>query len=369
MDAVIEIKSLTKRFGDVVAVDDQSLTVEKGEFLALVGPSGCGKTTLLRCICGLEEPEEGEVIIRGTPVYSADTAVSVPPGQRHVGMVFQSYALWPHMNVYENVGFGLTQQKVPRSEIRARVDEVLEDLEMEGLGERFPFELSGGQQQRVALARLLATRPPIFLMDEPLSNLDARLRLDMRSEIKRLHFESGATTVYVTHDQTEALTMASRVAVMQEGRIHQTGSPMEVYQHPADLFVAKFIGMPRINLLPGEVVTERDQTWLQASSFRLELPQVPQRETVVVAVRPEDIILSLEPEDDAVEFRVYAVLPAGPEMIIHTHRDDTTLVIRETRQLSLKMDQSVWIRIDPTSINLYDQDSEELLKKADRTSQ
>ena len=203
VDTVIEIKSLTKRFGDVVAVDRQDLTVEKGEFLALVGPSGCGKTTLLRCICGLEEPEEGEVIIHGTPVYSSDIGTSVPPGQRQVGMVFQSYALWPHMDVYENVGFGLAQLKVPRNEIHDRVDEVLVDLEMEGLGERFPFELSGGQQQRVALARLLATRPPIFLMDEPLSNLDARLRLDMRSEIKRLHFESGATTVYVTHDQTE----------------------------------------------------------------------------------------------------------------------------------------------------------------------
>jgi ABC-type sugar transport system ATPase subunit len=363
MDTVIEIKSLTKRFGDVVAVDRQDLTVEKGEFLALVGPSGCGKTTLLRCICGLEEPEEGEVIIRGTPVYSSDIGTSIPPGQRQVGMVFQSYALWPHMNVYENVGFGLAQQKVPRNQIRNRVDEVLVDLEMEGLGERFPFELSGGQQQRVALARLLATRPPIFLMDEPLSNLDARLRLDMRSEIKRLHFESGATTVYVTHDQTEALTMASRVAVMQEGRIHQIGTPTEVYRYPANLFVAEFIGMPRINLLPGKVITEGDQTWLQASSFRFEIPWLPKRSDVIIAVRPEDVILRLEPEENSVEFRVYAVLPAGPEVIIHTRYDDATLVIRETRQLSLKMDQNVWIRIDPASINLYDKGTGELMKR------
>jgi multiple sugar transport system ATP-binding protein len=369
MDPVIEIRSLTKRFGDVIAVDQQDLIVEKGEFLALVGPSGCGKTTLLRCICGLEQPEEGEVIIRGTAVYSSAKGTSVPPGQRSVGMVFQSYALWPHMNVYENVGFGLDQQKVPRSDIRNRVDDVLEDLEMEGLGERFPFELSGGQQQRVALARLLATRPPIFLMDEPLSNLDARLRLDMRSEIKRLHFESGATTVYVTHDQTEALTMASRVAVMQEGRIHQIGTPTEVYRYPANLFVAEFIGMPRINLLPGKVITEGDLTWLQASSFRLELPRVPQQNDVIVAVRPEDVILSLEQKDGFVEFRIYAVLPAGPETIIHAQREDTTLVIRETRQLSLKMDQSVWIRIDPASINLYDKESEELIERSDSVSQ
>jgi len=361
VDTVIQIKSLTKRFGDVVAVDNQSLTVEKGEFLALVGPSGCGKTTLLRCLCGLEEPEEGEVIIRGTIVYSSGKGTSVPPGQRHVGMVFQSYALWPHMNVYENVGFGLAQQKVPRNEIRAQVDDVLKDLEMDGLGERFPFELSGGQQQRVALARLLATRPPIFLMDEPLSNLDARLRLDMRSEIKRLHFESGATTVYVTHDQTEALTMASRVAVMRDGRIQQIGTPMEVYRYPANLFVAEFIGMPRVNLLHGKVVREGDHAWLETSLFRIAIPQLQQAKDVIAAVRPEDINLILEERDGFIEFGVYAVLPAGPELIIHTQREGTTLVIRETRQLSLEMDQSVWVRIDPASIILYDQESEQLL--------
>jgi ABC-type sugar transport system ATPase subunit len=183
-----------------------------------------------------------------------------------------------------------------------------------------------------------------------------------------LHFESGATTVYVTHDQTEALTMASRVAVMQEGRIHQIGTPMEVYRYPANLFVAEFIGMPRINLLSGKVTTEGAQTWLQTSSFRFEVPWLTQQNDVVVAVRPEDVILSLEPEDNSVEFYVYAVLPAGPEMIIHAQREDTTLVIRETRQLSLKMDQSVWIRIDPASINLFDKESGELIERTDSAS-
>ncbi len=361
MDAAIEIRNLTKRFGKVVAVDQLSLNIEAGEFLVLLGPSGCGKTTLLRCIAGLEEPDEGEIVIGEQVVFSFERGIVVAPGQRQVGMVFQSYALWPHMTVYDNVGYGLRLQKVSREETRQRVDDVLHDLSMDGLGERYPFELSGGQQQRVALARLLATKPPVFLMDEPLSNLDARLRMDMRSELKRLHFDSGATTVYVTHDQTEALTMASRVAVMREGRLQQVATPLEVYHRPANLFVAEFVGMPRINLLPARVAWHDGSPWLETEAFRLPAPWAPPQNDVIVAARPEDVSLLLEPEADAVQFRVYAVLPAGPELLIHVQHDDTALVVRETRQLDLQMDQSVWVKIDPSAINLYDKASGRLL--------
>ncbi len=360
MEATIEIRDLTKRFGKVVALDRLSLTVEPGEFLVLLGPSGCGKTTLLRSLAGLETPDEGEISIGGDVVFSAPRGISVPPGDRRVGMVFQSYALWPHMKVKDNIGFGLRVQKLPRQEVEARVTTVLDDLAMGGLGERYPSQLSGGQQQRVALARLLATRPPVFLMDEPLSNLDARLRMDMRSELKRLHHDTGATTVYVTHDQSEAMTMASVVVVMNEGRIQQMAPPGQIYRQPANVFVAGFIGMPRINLLAARTLGD-GRVRFEVGDFTLPAPGAPPNAKVFVGARPEDVMLSREPADDAVEFQVYAVLPAGPETIVHIRRGEVTLVARETRQLELKMDQSVWVGFDPAAINIYDGASGELL--------
>jgi multiple sugar transport system ATP-binding protein len=361
----IEIKNLTKRFGDVIAVDDQSLTVNEGEFLALLGPSGCGKTTLLRCIAGLEEPEEGMIAINDKVVFSAREGVNVPAGQRQVGMVFQSYALWPHMTVYDNIGFGLQLMRIRKDEVRQRVDHVLEDLDMEGLGDRYPSELSGGQQQRVALARLLAVSPPVFLMDEPLSNLDARLRLDMRSELKRLHFDSGATTVYVTHDQTEALTMASRVSVMRRGRIEQTGSPMEIYRYPANLFVAEFVGMPRINLIPGKSVEEGGVQWLEIGPFRLKTAQDLPEVDLIAAARPEDIEVNVIPIPGAVEFLVYAVLSAGPELFVNLRCGETTLVARVPPQLKLVMDQPVWVRLKLGNLNIYDKNTGDLMAAAE----
>ena len=360
MEATIEIRDLTKRFGKVAALDRLSLTVEQGEFLVLLGPSGCGKTTLLRCLAGLEAPDEGEISIGGDVVFSAPRGISVAPGSRRVGMVFQSYALWPHMKVKDNIGFGLRVQKLSRQEVESRVNTVLDDLAMDGLGERYPSQLSGGQQQRVALARLLATRPSVFLMDEPLSNLDARLRMDMRSELKRLHHDTGATTVYVTHDQSEAMTMASVVVVMNEGRIQQVAPPGQIYRQPANVFVAGFIGMPRINILAART-RGAARAGFEVGDFTLAAPWTPDREKVYLGARPEDMTLSLEPADDAVEFQVYAVLPAGPETIVHIRRGDVTLVARETRQLELKMDQSVWVRFDPSAMNIYDGASGELL--------
>ena len=357
MDVAIEIKDLTKIYGKVRALDRVNLTIEAGEFLVLLGPSGCGKTTLLRSIAGLETPDEGQISIGDQTVFDAVRGITVPSGKRQVGMVFQSYALWPHMTVYENIGFGLWIQKLPAKKTREQVDGVLQDLGMKGLGDRYPSELSGGQQQRVAVARLLATQPPVFLMDEPLSNLDARLRLDMRSELKRLHYRLGVTTVYVTHDQTEAMTMASRVVVMNAGQIQQIDEPRKIYHQPASLFVAEFVGMPRINSLPAKIVQRDGKSWLTTENLSIPLPGRLDPREVTAAVRPEDISLFLEPRPEATEFRIYAVLPSGPEQYVQVKREDRILMIRETRQLDLKMDQPVWIRIEPSAINLYDKDS------------
>src|SRR5512136_2214382 len=251
--ATIVIKNLTKRFGDVVAVNNVSLTIKPGTFLTLLGPSGCGKTTLLRCVAGLEDPDGGEIYIGDRLIFSHPKGISLPAGKRDLGLVFQNYALWPHMTVYQNMTFALEIQKLPKAEIEKRVQASLAEVQMEGYADRYPREMSGGQQQRIALARMLAYRPKVFLMDEPLSNLDARLRMDMRSELKRLHYVSGATTIYVTHDQVEALTMSTTIAVMKEGVIQQLDTPDRIYHYPANLFVADFIGNPKVNLLDGVV--------------------------------------------------------------------------------------------------------------------
>jgi multiple sugar transport system ATP-binding protein len=251
MHTSITIKNLTKKFGSVVAVRNVSLSIDPGTFLTLLGPSGCGKTTLLRCVAGLEDPDGGEIFIGDKLVFSYDRGISLPAAQRDVGLVFQNYALWPHMKVDKNITFALEVQKMPKAEMEQRVIESLQEVQMEGFEDRYPREMSGGQQQRIALARMLAYRPKVFLMDEPLSNLDARLRMDMRTELKRLHHLSGATTLYVTHDQVEALTMSSNIAVMKDGKVQQFDAPDTVYHFPANLFVADFIGNPKVNLLEG----------------------------------------------------------------------------------------------------------------------
>jgi ABC-type sugar transport system ATPase subunit len=296
-------------------------------------------------------------------VFSADSGISIPSGKRRVGMVFQSYALWPHMAVYDNVGFGLWLQKVPRKQAREHVDKVLQDLDMAGLGERYPSELSGGQQQRVAVARLLATKPPVFLMDEPLSNLDARLRLDMRSELKRLHYQLGVTTVYVTHDQTEAMTMATRVVVIAGGRIQQIDAPQQIYRKPANIFTAEFIGMPRINSFPAKIALRNGAYWLEMDDINIPLPWNPAQKEVTAAIRPEDITICTEPVENSPEFQIYAVLPSGPEIYVQIKRGNRIIMIRENRQLDLQMDQPVWLKIDPAAVNLYDSQSGLLIER------
>ena len=249
--ATISLRNLTKRWGSVVAVDNQSLEIADTEFLVLLGPSGCGKTTTMRMIAGLEEPTEGEVWIGDRMVNDA------LPKDRDVAMVFQNYGLYPHMTVFGNIAYPLKVRRTPGAEIRERVGAAAEKVQLGDLLERKPRELSGGQRQRVALARAIVRRPQVFLMDEPLSNLDAKLRVTMRAELKHLSHELQITTVYVTHDQIEAMTLADRVAIMNEGRIQQLGPPDEIYNQPRNLFVAGFIGSPAMNLLEGEIAEDR----------------------------------------------------------------------------------------------------------------
>src|SRR5512136_212741 len=310
MSTTITIKHLTKRFGKTVAVNDVSLTVENGTFLTLLGPSGCGKTTLLRCVAGLEDPDGGEIYIGNDLVYSHAKGISAPPAKRELGLVFQNYALWPHMKVDKNITFALEIQKMGKEEMKKRVKESLAEVKMEGYEDRYPREMSGGQQQRIALARMLAYRPKVFLMDEPLSNLDARLRIDMRTELKRLHHVSGATTIYVTHDQVEALTMSSNIAVMKEGVLQQWDTPERIYRYPANLFVADFIGNPKVNLLEG-TVSGKNSVDLRSFDLKVDTHQASGK--VVVGVRPEDISISITPAPDSVEFKAYSVLPSGAD--------------------------------------------------------
>ncbi len=240
----LELAALTKRFGDVVSVDSIDIAVEQGEFVCLLGPSGCGKTTTLRMIAGFLEPDGGEIRVSGKPVSTPGSVI--PPERRNMGMIFQSYAVWPHMTVHQNVAYGLKMQKVPPAERRQRTDEMLKATRLSDYALRYPAELSGGQQQRVALARALAPSPDILLLDEPLSNLDANLRVEMRFEIRRLHEQFRNTSIYVTHDQVEAMTMADRIVVMNAGRIEQVGTPEEVYERPRSRFVARFIGASNV---------------------------------------------------------------------------------------------------------------------------
>lgn len=353
MKTSIKINNLTKKFGDVIAINDVSLTIEPGSFLTLLGPSGCGKTTLLRCIAGLEEPDGGEIYIGDKLVFSYKKGVSLPPGQRELGLVFQNYALWPHMKVNKNITFALEIQKMPKEEMQERVKEALAEVQMEGFEDRYPREMSGGQQQRIALARMLAYRPKVFLMDEPLSNLDARLRMDMRSEIKRLHHIAGATTVYVTHDQVEALTMSTTIGIMKDGVLQQVDTPDQIYHFPANLFVADFIGNPKVNLLDG-VVIEKDVVHI--GDFNVTMNTFAASGKNVVAVRPEDIVVSTEPEPDAVEFTAYAVLPAGADSTIVAQRGKTEITIKVMGISKITMDQKIWLKFDRDTLNLYDKE-------------
>ncbi|WP_432642602.1 ABC transporter ATP-binding protein [Acidaminococcus sp.] len=284
----VKLVHLYKRFGNVTAVGDFNLEVREGEFISFLGPSGCGKSTTLRMIAGFERPTEGDILLGEQVVSSAEANVFVPPEKRNIGMVFQSYAVWPHMTVAENVAYPLKIQKVPREERDKRVKEALAMVHLDRYGERYPSQLSGGQQQRVALARALIARPGLLLLDEPLSNLDAKLRESMRFEISSLQKRLGITVIYVTHDQSEAMTMSDRIVVMNAGVVQQVGKPYDVYTHPANKMVADFIGL--VNFLPAEV--KEDRIFVKGTQVSFSnTAGLPQGEAVL-GVRPENITLS-----------------------------------------------------------------------------
>ena len=304
--ANVALRSVTKEFpGGTFALDDLSLQIPDGEFLILVGPSGCGKTTALRLIAGLDKPTSGQISI-GERVVNG-----ISPRDRDIAMVFQNYALYPHMTVYRNLAFGLKERRTPKREIDRRVKEISSVLSLDELLKRRPAQLSGGQRQRVAMGRALVREPKVFLLDEPLSNLDAKLRVQMRAELKRLHQRLGITTVYVTHDQVEAMTLADRIVVMSAGRALQVGPPQEVFKQPANLFVAGFIGSPAMNLLRGRA----DGAQVVAGQLAFGRPGVPGGD-VVVGIRPE----SLGPAADgrpALELEVDLVEPLGEVALVH----------------------------------------------------
>ena len=295
--AFIEIQNLFKRFKNVVAVNHIQLEVNKGEMLTLLGPSGCGKTTTLRCIAGLEKPEEGDIVIDGKPMLSEGF---VQPSKRGIGMVFQNYAVWPHMKVFNNIVYGLKLQKISRKSIQEKAQEVLELVGLDGLEERYPAQLSGGQQQRVALARALVRNPKVLLLDEPLSNLDAKLREELRFEIKSLVRRMGITSVYVTHDQAEAMVISDRIAVMDSGNVVQIGTAQEIYKEPANRFVADFIGT--MNFMSGEVVQILPDTVYVRTEFSEKMmcktsgiTATTPGEKVYASIRPEDVEVFSEP--------------------------------------------------------------------------
>jgi putative spermidine/putrescine transport system ATP-binding protein len=303
--ARVELTGLTKRYGSAAAVDGVSLDIAEGELVALLGPSGCGKTTTLRMVAGFVEPDAGSIRIGGRDV------TRLPPNRRDTGMVFQGYALFPHLTVAENVAFGLEMRRVGRSEIAARVEEALRLVRLAGLGSRYPRQLSGGQQQRVALARALVVRPAVFLLDEPLSNLDAKLRHEVRIEIRELQQRLGLTTIFVTHDQEEALTLADRLVLMSGGKVQQIGSPTELYEAPANLFVASFIG--KANFLRGEMSSPGDFTSDGGLRLRCRVPERPLHRAVA-ALRPEKIALGADASPasaNQVEVRVERVTYLG----------------------------------------------------------
>ncbi len=357
---IIEVKHLTKVFGDVCAVDDVSFAVGEKEFLVLLGPSGCGKSTILRMLAGLETPTEGEILLKGRCVFSSRRGIFVPARDRQVGLVFQSYALWPHMTVFENVAFGLKVKREIPATVAQKVDDILAYMQLDGMKARYPQEMSGGQQQRVALARMLVNRPDILLMDEPLSNLDAKLRIEMRAEIKHIHSQTGATTVYVTHDQVEGQTMASNIAVINKGRIEQYAPPRTIYQRPANLFVADFIGSPTINTLAGRTGRpDAGGVTVDIGDFSLKTAYTdlaPGRQ-VVAAIRPEHIVISATGGVNTISGEVRTVLPSGPETVLRVGRGAHTFSLLTAQPVDLPPGATVRLLLPPEHLLVFDRES------------
>lgn len=375
----IIIKDLTKMYGKTAAVDHLNLHIPDRSFITLLGPSGCGKTTTLRMIAGLETPTSGEIIINGQVVFSSEQGIDVPPEKRNVGFLFQNYALWPHMTVYENITFGLENMGWDKAKCKARAEELLEMLKIKDYGDRYPAELSGGQQQRVAIARTLAPGPKSLFMDEPLSNLDAKLRMEMRTELKRLHMETDSTFVYVTHDQLEAMTLSTKICLLKLGQLQQYAPPLEVYKKPVNTFVADFIGSPNINLVPvqveavnGNVATLRlaggTLKFIAAATVSADaksamdesagaaqaangLAAVKAGADYTLGLRPENIVLTKE---GGLPAKIYSTLPSGMETVVRLDMEGIRLTAVVFGSVDFTVNETVQVAFSSPANILFD---------------
>jgi multiple sugar transport system ATP-binding protein len=350
----------------VVAVDDVDLDVAEGDFVVLLGPSGCGKTTLLRCLAGLEKVDGGRVLIGGRD------ATDLPPRRRRIAMVFQGYAVFPHLKVFKNIAFGLRMQRERRDVIRERVESAARLLHIEDLLDRYPSQISGGQRQRVAVARAIATKSDVLLMDEPLSNLDALLRMEMRAELKALLRQLGTTTIYVTHDQVEALSMGDRIAVMNAGRIVQLDSPLAVYDHPADTFVGGFVGTPPMNFLAAEIAADGAGPVVNLSGG--SFPGDPSAaelagRKLVLGIRAESIVVEPGPGDGLIEATVVVVEPLGSHNLLTVRSGDDLLKVSTSPRLFPEPDSSVWLRLEPSRIRWMDSETGSALESTNAIPQ
>jgi multiple sugar transport system ATP-binding protein len=365
--ASVTYDHVTKRFGEVIAVNDLDINIVDKEFLVLVGPSGCGKSTALRCLAGLEDISDGQIMIDGQVVND------VPPKDRDIAMVFQSYALYPHMSVYDNMAFGLKLRKTPKDEIKRRVDDAAQILGIEELLDRKPRQLSGGQRQRVAVGRAIVREPKVFLLDEPLSNLDAKLRVETRANISKLHQQLQTTFIYVTHDQIEAMTMASRIAVLDAGLLQQIDTPSNLYDHPDNLFVAGFIGSPAMNFFPATLQKSDGKLVIDADEFVLTIPEArsgPYQSSVgksiIFGIRPEDIF---NPEyappgiiAQPVETKVDITELMGNEIILFLKSGKRDFVARVDPRTRTTIGESMQVVFNMDNMHIFDRETEEVIR-------
>lgn len=356
--ATVKFNGVTKRFGKTVAVKDFGLEILDKEFVVMVGPSGCGKSTTLRMLAGLEKITEGTIEIDGRVVNQ------IHPKDRDIAMVFQNYALYPHMTVYKNMAFGLQLRRLPKNEINKRVNEAAEILEISELLKRKPKELSGGQRQRVAVGRAIVRKPAVFLFDEPLSNLDAKLRVQMRAEILKLHQRLQSTIIYVTHDQVEAMTMASKIVIMNEGRILQVGKPIEVYDNPSNRFVAGFIGSPAMNFLEAKLIQQDGGLWVDGGSFLLPVPKSKQEiytrhkgETCYFGIRPEHIydlnFLKEYDRSNVIKARVELIEPVGSSVILRIALGSNAIVAQVDPHTQAEVGKEIELFVDMEKLHLF----------------
>ena len=363
--AQVVLKDLNKKYDEVHAVKDVNLTIRDKEFMVFVGPSGCGKTTTLRMVAGLEEITSGEISI-GERIVN-----DLPPKDRDIAMVFQNYALYPHMSVYDNMAFGLKMRKFPKPEIQKRVQDAAEILGIQELLKRKPRQLSGGQRQRVAVGRAIVRHPQVFLFDEPLSNLDAKLRVQMRVELKRLHERLETTAIYVTHDQVEAMTLGSRVVVMKDGWVQQVGEPMEIYSRPQTKFVAGFIGSPAMNFIPATITEQSGTLYAEASGVKVKVPAdrvarlaAYKGQSVALGIRPEDLRLSPtnEMSDQAFDAVVDVVEPLGAEILLDVTVAGQSVVARVDPNIKARPHDKIRMAFLPERTHFFDAKTEAVIK-------